>query len=84
MKINYEVYSSDANTQTYGGEQWLSEHWELKEYGINIGDISIDGITPEQMVSLACEMVNHLAVNGHDFELANSQDGHPKLKYLGQ
>jgi hypothetical protein len=86
MKIDYEVYSNDAHAGTSGGEAWLDDDWELKEYGIQIGDISISAITPKQMVTLACAMVNHLAVNGHRFELVKDshQDQHMELKYLGQ
>ena len=86
MKVHYEVYSHEAHASTFGGEGWLDDDWELKEYGMQIGDISISAITPEQMVTLACAMVNHLTTNGHRFELAKDghQDQHLELKYLGQ
>jgi len=86
MNTYYEVYSSDVTPSTYGGEAWLDEDWEMKDYGIQLGDLSISGISPKQAVTLACALVDHLSVNGHKFELkeADHQDRHIKLKYKGQ
>lgn len=64
----------DEFLQTYGGEGNVDQ-FQFNEYGITIGDLSIDKITPKQFLSLACQMINHLITNGHRFKIENT--GHP-------
>lgn len=62
------------NISTYGGESWIDD-FELKEYGIQIGDLTIAEITPEQMKMLGVAIINHLMSNGHQFEFYNDNQG---------
>lgn len=64
---SYKIY-------TYGGECWI-EDYEIKEYGIQIGELTISEINPEQFKDLAIKMVNHLMSNGHEFEFYNDSQG---------
>ena len=85
MKTNYETDKDETFCQTYGGQEWLESDYEVDDYGIQIGDLSISGIPSKLMVRLACEMVNHLIINGHKFELKeiNEQDRKIEFKYNG-
>lgn len=58
-----------------GGEYVFDDNYNLAEYGIQIGDLFISEMTPEEYKRLAIAMVNHLGVNGHRFELGFHQDG---------
>ncbi len=62
------------NISTYGGESWIDEY-EFKEYGIQIGDLTIHEITPEDMKKLGVCIINHLMANGHEFEFYNDNQG---------
>ena len=62
MNINYETDKDETFCQTYGGQEWLESDYEVDDYGIQIGDLSISGIPSKLMVRLACEMVNHLII----------------------
>lgn len=63
-----EYYSipDDVRPSTFGGEGYYKD--DFAEYGLDFGVISIFGITPSKFKMLAIEMINHLSLNGHDFE----------------
>ena len=79
--INIEV---DANEtiETFGGECNCDP--EISEYGLSIGEVTIYGIQPKQMVKLAQKIVDHLIVNGHRFAIikTNIQDQPERLGVL--
>ena len=58
----------ETHCQTFGGQGWLDTDWYVDEYGMQLGDVSISDIPSTLMIHLACEMVNHLRSNGHEFE----------------
>ena len=62
------------NISTYGGETWLDDY-EIREYGIQIGDLTIAEINPEEMKKLGIVIINHLISNGHEFEFYNDNQG---------
>jgi len=66
--------------ETFGGEAWC-EDYQLTEYGVNFEKISINNITPAQMVQLACVVVDHLLLCGHKFKIVptNEQDQREQL-----
>jgi len=57
----------DEYIEIFDGEDYKSCGSDT--YGIRIGELSIAGIKPEQMVRLAQVVVNHLITCGHGFEL---------------
>ncbi len=59
---------------TFGGECNFDD-LELSSYGIQLGCLTVDNLTPEQMKTLGVAIINHLGVNGHRFELGRHQDG---------
>ena len=71
MKISFES-PPNIYIQTYGGETWI-DNQEFNDYGIQIGDLSISGLTGDDMEKLAIEMVNHLMINGHRFKIEKSE-----------
>lgn len=52
---------------TFGGESSAEDGWD--EYGLDLGKVHVHGLTPAQAIQLACTLVDHLILNGHDFEL---------------
>ena len=58
----------DALISTYGGESWIGD-FEINDYGINIGDVCVHGLTSDQMARLAAAIVDHVSVCGHEFRL---------------
>lgn len=60
---------------TSGGE-YESDDLKLDSYEVNFDKVSVMNLTPRQMICLAVEVVNHLMLNGHKFEIreSNSQD----------
>jgi len=52
---------------TYGG-CFHDESGPFDDYGFQFGDLSISGIKEKDAVSLAVELMNHLNVNGVEFE----------------
>jgi hypothetical protein len=71
------------NLQTFGGEAWI-DGYDFSDYGIDFEKVSVHGLTPDQMATLACKMVDHLLINGHSFELrrTHEQDQHTRLVRL--
>jgi len=61
------------NITTFGGEAYL-DNYEFAEYGINFDKISIDRITPIQMVKLACTIVDHLLLCRHKLKIINTNE----------
>lgn len=53
---------------SFGGESYIDD-FEWSEYGIQIGDISIGGLTPETTKRLAMILIDHLILNGHRFDI---------------
>jgi hypothetical protein len=68
---------------TFGGETW-EDDWQHADYGIDFNKVSVSGLTPNQMTTLACIMVDHLILNGHDFEIRKTceQDQHTRLVHV--
>lgn len=53
---------------TSGGETFI-DGWDSREYGIEIGSLSVDGLHPDVVKKLAAKLVNHLAINGHGYHI---------------
>jgi hypothetical protein len=53
---------------TFGGEG-ADRDGTWDEYGLDLGQVSVHGVTPAQAIQLAGTLVDHLVRNGHDFEL---------------
>lgn len=66
------------NISTYGGESWIDDY-EIREYGIQIGDLTIAEINPEEMKKLGVAIINHLMANGHEFEFYNDNQGNGRM-----
>jgi hypothetical protein len=64
------------NVNTFGGEGHLGDGYHIDEYGIQVGDESIDNIPSEKFAELAVAMINHLMVNGHDFAFDFDHNGY--------
>lgn len=83
MKIDYTELFDDIEIEdsscinTFGGED-SHKDYSFAEYGIQIGDLTISEITPEQMKTLGVAIINHLLSNGHDFEFYNDNQGNGK------
>lgn len=69
-----EMQPGDTSS-TYGGEAYF-DGYEIREYGLIIGDVTIHSITPEQFKKLAISMMNHLMNNGHDFTIDRNHEGY--------
>jgi hypothetical protein len=65
---------------TFGGESRAAD-FEFADYGLDLGKVSVHGLTPNQAIQLACILVDHLVCNGHDFELRKGthQDQYKEL-----
>jgi hypothetical protein len=72
-EISAYAESSDSFS-SFGGEYW-DDDYKFADYGLDLGDISISNISPEQYKGLALEMINHLLINGYRFELRDNKDG---------
>jgi hypothetical protein len=68
--------NGDEAIYTHGGESWIDDYYHA-DYGITIGDATIHGLKPAQMVELAKAVVNHLMICGHRFEIRPTKEhGH--------
>jgi len=56
---------------SFGGESWDGD-FEWSEYGIQIADLSVSGLTPETTKRLAMTLTNHLILNGHRFDIVRT------------
>jgi len=63
----------DLFIHTFGGED---ESLDIKEYGIQIGDLTMSDLTPWQMKELGVKIINHLISNGHNFDILDDRNGH--------
>jgi hypothetical protein len=80
---NKDAFTLDGDERiyTFGGES-LMDDFEFAEYGIDFGKRAIHGITPQQMVALACIMVDHLLINGHRFEIQKTHEQDQTLRLV--
>lgn len=69
-----EMEPTDTSS-TFGGESWVYDY-NICEYGLNIGDVTIYRISPDQFKRLAVSMMNHLMINGHDFLIDRDHNGY--------
>lgn len=74
-ETNIQFSESDQNNNffvhTFGGESYIDDI-EWSEYGIQLGDLSISGLTPETIKRLGIIIINHLILNGHRFEIVEA------------
>lgn len=72
METSIKLTRSDSSQQlyvgTFGGE-YRDEGNLYSQYGIQIDDLAVSGLDPDEFKELAVSMVNHLIINGHHFEL---------------
>lgn len=71
--ISGEFYEVD-HLQTFGGEFW-DDDFHFQEYGISLGGLTITSLPPETIKELGVQIINHLMLNGHDFEIRNDKNG---------
>lgn len=62
------------NISVYGGEYW-DDSYQFSDYGIQLEDVTIAELTPEQYKKLGIQIINHLMSNGHRFEIRNDRNG---------
>lgn len=74
MRYSVELDEEDKYIQTFGGESYIDE-FEFKDYGIQMGAVTVAGLTPEQYMQLGLSIINHLMANGHDFKISNDRNG---------
>lgn len=79
MKIylNEETECAEAKIDliySFGGEIDIDDMF-IREYGVQIGDLTLSDITPEEYKNLGISIINHLMANGHKFEFIKTQDG---------
>jgi hypothetical protein len=82
---NYYVKCDPSDEiQTYGGESTLYDtdenpYDEHIDYGIGFDgeyqSVNISGMNVSQYMRLGLEIINHLMVNGHSFEIKNDRQG---------
>ena len=58
----------------YGGEYW-DDDYQFSDYGIQLGDLTIANLTPQELKQIGLGIINSLLINGHQFELGRHQDG---------
>lgn len=84
MKVDYtELFDeveieSAPSINTFGGEDWVDDY-EFREYGIQIGELTISEISPEEMKKLGVAIIDHLMANGHEFEFYNDNQGNGRM-----
>ena len=74
MRYSVELDEEDEYIQTFGGESYIDE-FEFKDYGIQMGAVTVTGLTPEHYMELGLSIINHLMANGHDFKISNDKNG---------
>jgi hypothetical protein len=72
-EISCQVEESDSFL-TFGGEYWDGD-LHFQEYGLDCGDVSFYGLSPSQYKSLGMQIINHLLINGHSFEIGRDHNG---------
>ena len=81
MSAHITIHDSDAGISTYEGQAHI-DGLEMDDYGIQIGDVSISGITGEQMATLFCMMHDHLWINGHRFKTVKTDEQDLKVRMV--
>lgn len=72
-QITCKVENNDEFS-TFGGEYWIEDdHFE--DYGLDCGDVAFFGLSAGQYKSLGLEIINHLLINGHSFEIVPDHNG---------
>ena len=85
METSISLTRQDSSQQlyvgTFGGE-YQDEENLFSQYGIQIDDLAVNGLDPDEFKKLAILMINHLIVNGHSFELVQrpNQDMSQELR----
>jgi len=64
----------DGFINTFGGEYW-DDDYQFSDYGVQLGNLSISKLTPEEFKDLGIKIINHLMSNGHGFEIRNDRNG---------
>lgn len=72
-EISATVEHSDRFS-TFGGE-YRDGDYELKEYGLDMGEISFYDLSPTQMKHLGIQIISHLMSCGHQFETLKDCNG---------
>lgn len=75
------IDKNDEYVATFGGEAYIDDTI-FDGYGIQIGGLSVSGIPSETMILLACQMVDHLLLNGHRFEIVKTNEQDQKYKLV--
>lgn len=71
-EIHIDFRGKDQSfVSSFGGESYIDD-FEWSEYGIQIGDLSVGGLTPETTKRLAMTLTNHLILNGHRFDIVRT------------
>ena len=72
--------TSDLDIHTFGGE--IHDDMGIWDaYGIQLGDLTIHDLQSPQMIELGVTIINHLIVNGHNFEFSDKDPYHKFLEY---
>jgi hypothetical protein len=74
MKYDIELSEDDTFIQTFGGECHI-DGYDFKDYGIQIGAVTVTQLNPKQYMDLGVSIINHLMINGHYFKILNDKDG---------
>lgn len=79
---NYFV-KLDGNEGIYssGGECWIDGH-DFSGYNIDFEKVAVCDLSPQQMIQLACVVVDHLYLNGHRFELRETVEQDQRVKLV--
>jgi len=63
--VNITIEGRCEHISTHGGESYIEGEVD-ENYGLEIGDVHIDGICGDDMERLARAMIEHLKANGRD------------------
>lgn len=70
-EMHIELENGNAFIQTFGGEYDIDGFGE-NDYGLTIGDLFVSNIRGKQLAKLAVSAINHLMLNGHEFEFVKT------------
>lgn len=81
-EIDIEVGDLTGEPLTTFGGAFQSDDFEMDDFGIQAGALCITGFTQRDFANLAVSMVNHLILNGCDFEVVDidEQDQKREIK----
>lgn len=71
--ISCRADSSD-DFSTFGGEYWIDDD-HYCDYGLDCNDVVFYGLNARQYKNLGLAIINHLMVNGYDFEIGRDHNG---------